>query len=134
MEHKDIAAKVIDMVKNNEKDKIMPFIKDQFDDEKELFMALIGVQIQMKEIGGGWPPVGNQITTLDEIKVYTDLATKFALEKDKLTAGKLYHNFSSFCTPNMDDGVDENYAIPAYEAAVKDLEIREELGHKGQML
>lgn len=135
MEPKDIATKVIEMVKNNEMEKIIPLIEEQFDEEKDVLNNLVSVQIQMKEIGGGYPPVGKQITTIDEIITYSDKVIDYALEKgDKLTAGKLNHNVASFCLPNMDDGVDERLIEPALKAAVKDLELREEIGEKNPML
>ncbi|MHA1953286.1 MAG: hypothetical protein ACW96U_05015, partial [Candidatus Heimdallarchaeaceae archaeon] len=67
MEPKEMAEKAIEMVKNKKIDEIVPFIVSKFDDEKEGLKALISVQIQMKEIGGGFPPVGEQIKTIDEI-------------------------------------------------------------------
>ncbi len=135
MEPKDIAAKAIEMVKSKEIEKIIPLIEEQYDEEKDVLKNLISVQIQMKEIGGGYPPVGKQITTIDEIITYSDKAINYALEKgDKLTAGKLNHNVASFCLPNMDDGVDERLIEPAYRTAVKDLELREEIGDKVPML
>jgi len=135
MELKEIAAKAIEMVKNDEIEKIIPFIEEQYDKEEDVLKNLVSVQIQMKEIGGGYPPVGKQITTIDEIIFYSDKAIGYALEKgDKLTAGKLNHNVASFCLPNMDDGVDERLIEPAYRTAVRDLEIREEIGEKVPML
>ena len=135
MEPKDIAAKAIELVKNKEMKKIIPLIEEQYDEEKDVLKNLISIQIQMKEIGGGYPPVGKQISTIDEIITYSDLAIDYALEKgDKLTAGKLNHNVASFCLPNMDDGVDKRLIVPAYRTAVKDLEIREEIGEKVPML
>ena len=135
MEPKEVAVKAIEMVKNKEIEKVIPFIEEQYDKEEDVLKNLVSVQIQMKEIGGGYPPVGKQITTIDEIIAYSDKAIDYALEKgDKLTAGKLNHNVASFCLPNMDDGVDERLIEPAYKTAVKDLEIREEIGEKVPML
>ena len=135
MEPRDLAKLALELIQDNRKEEIIPLIVNQFQEEKDKFKALIQTQIQMKEIGGGYPPVGKQIRTINEIIIYTGLAESFALDKDnKLTAGILNHNLSSFCFPNMDEGVDEGLITPGYEAAVKDLEIRIEIGEKGPML
>ncbi len=135
MEPKEMAEKAIEMVKNKKTDEIVPFIVSKFDEEKEGLKALISVQIQMKEIGGGFPPVGEQIKTIDEIIVYAEKAINYALEKgNNLTAGILNHNVASFCFPNMDDGVDERLIEPGYKAAVNDYELRKTIGDKGPML
>lgn len=135
MEPKELAKLALELIQDNRKEEIVPLIVDQFQDDKDKLKALIQTQIQMKEIGGGYPPVGKQIRTINEIIVYTNLAEKFALDNEnKLTAGILNHNLSSFCFPNMDEGVDESLITPGYEAAVKDLEIREEIGEKDPML
>ena len=135
MEPRDLAKLALELIQDNRKEEIIPLIVGQFQEEKDKLKALIQTQIQMKEIGGGYPPVGKQIRTINEIIIYTRLAEKFALDKEnKLTAGILNHNLSSFCFPNMDEGVDESLIIPGYEAAVKDLEIRIEIGEKGPML
>lgn len=130
-----MAEKAIEMVKNKKTNEIVPFIVSKFDDEKERLKALISVQIQMKEIGGGYPPVGEQIKTIDEIITYSEKAINYALEKgNNLTAGILNHNVASFCFPNMDDGVDERLVKQGYSAAVNDFEIRKKIGDKGPML
>ncbi|MCG3219883.1 MAG: hypothetical protein H7641_00755 [Candidatus Heimdallarchaeota archaeon] len=135
MEPKEMAEKAIEMVKNKKTNEIVPFIVSKFDDEKERLKALISVQIQMKEIGGGYPPVGEQIKTIDEIITYSEKAINYALEKgNNLTAGILNHNVASFCFPNMDDGVDERLVKQGYSAAVNDFEIRKKIGDKGPML
>ena len=76
MEPKDIAAKAIEMVKNKEMEKIIPLIEEQYEEE-DVLKNLVSVQIQMKEKGGGYPPVGKQITTIDEIIAYSDLAIDY---------------------------------------------------------
>ena len=135
MEPKEMAKKAIEMVKNNKTDDIVPFIISKFDEEEDGLKALVNVQIQMKELGGGYPPVGEQISTIDEIIVYAEKAIDYALEKGKnLTAGILNHNVASFCFPNMDDGVDERLIESGYKAAVSDYELRKKLGDKGPML
>jgi hypothetical protein len=135
MKTKELAKTVLDMIHNNEKDSIINFISDNLEKDVQLLKTLVNIQIQLKEIGGGYPPVGKQIETIDEIIEYTDIAVNRALEmKNKLTAGILYHNQASFCFPNMDDGVDKRLIEPGYFAAVKDYEIRKEIGKKGPML
>ncbi len=135
MEPKEIAKKFLECYKNNKSEEIIPFISNLFDDETETLKTIVSVQIQIKELGGGWPPIGKQISTMDEIFAYSDLAIKYALDKgDKLTAGKLNHNVASFCFPNMDDGVDKKFIEPGYQAAVKDLELRKAIGEKTSML
>jgi hypothetical protein len=135
VEPKEIAEKVINLIKRGYKDDILLLFTEIYSDEKEVLKGLIDVQIQIKELGGGWPEIGKQITTMDEILVYSDIAINYALDnKAKLVAGKLNHNIASFCFPNMDDGVDEKLIEPGYQAAVRDLEIREELGDKVPML
>lgn len=130
-----MAEKAIEMVKNKKTDEIVPFIVSKFDDEKEVFKALISVQVQMKEIGGGYPPVGEQIRTIDEIIEYTEKAISYALENgNTLIAGILNHNVASFCFPNMDDGVDERLIESGYKAAVNDYELRKKIGDKGPLL
>ncbi len=130
-----MAEKAIQLVKNKEIDEIIPFIISKFDNEKERLKALINVQVQMKEIGGGYPPVGEQIKTIDEIIAYSEKAIFYALEKkDNLVAGILNHNLASFCFPNIDDGVEERLIEPGYNAAVKDYELRKIIGDKGPML
>jgi len=123
-----MAEKAIKMVKNSKTDEIIPFIVSKFDDEKEGLKALISVQTQMKDIGGGYPPVGEQIKTIDEIISYSEKAIDYALEKgNKLTAGILNHNVASFCFPNMDEGVDERLIEPGYIAAINDYKLRKEI-------
>jgi hypothetical protein len=135
MEPREMAEKAIEMVKNQKSDEIVPFIVSKFNDEKEGLKALISVQVQMKEIGGGYPPVGEQITTIDEIMEFAKNAVDYALEKgNPLIAGILNHNVASFCFPNMDDGVDTRLIEPGYKAAVEDYEIRKKIGDKGPML
>jgi hypothetical protein len=135
MEPKEMAEKAIEMVKNEETDKIISFITNKFDDEKEGLKALISVQVQMKEIGGGYPPVGKQIKTIDEIIEYSEKAIQYAMEKENnLVAGILNHNVASFCFPNMDEGVEEKLIEPGYKAAIKDYELRKIIGEKGPML
>jgi len=135
MDPKEISEKFLEMYKNNKTEEIIPFITNLFEDDKEVLKAIINVQIQIKELGGGWPPVGKQITTMEEIFSYSKIATDYALKKDaKLAAGMLNHNVASFCFPNMDDGVDEKLIEPGYQAAVKDLELRKEIGEKESML
>ena len=135
MKPKEMAGNAIEMVKNKKTNEIVPFIVSKFDDEKEGLKALISVQIQMKEIGGGYPPVGEQIKTIDEIIIYSEKAINYALEKgNNLTAGILNHNVASFCFPNMDDGVDERLVKQGYSAAVNDYELRKKIGDKGPML
>jgi hypothetical protein len=135
MKTKELAKTVLDMIHNNEKDSIINFISDNLEKDVQLLKTLVNIQIQLKEIGGGYPPVGKQIETIDEIIEYTDIAVNRALEmENKLTAGILYHNQASFCFPNMDDGVDKRLIEPGYFAAVKDYEIRKEIGKKGPML
>jgi len=135
MEPRELAKLTLELIQDNRKEEIIPLIVDQFQDDKDKLKALIQTQIQMKEVGGGYPPIGKQIRTINEIIVYTELAEKFALDKEnKLTVGILNHNLSSFCFPNMDEGVDEKLITTGYEAAVKDLEIRKEIGEKGPML
>ena len=130
-----MAEKAIEMVKNKKIDDIIPFVVRNFDDEKEKLKALIDVQVQMKEIGGGYPPVGEQIKTIDEIIEYSEKAIQYALEKENnLVAGILNHNVASFCFPNMDDGVEEKLIEPGYNAAVKDYELRKIIGDKEPML
>ena len=130
-----MAEKAIEMVKNKKIDDIIPFVVRNFDDEKEKLKALIDVQVQMKEIGGGYPPVGEQIKTIDEIIEYSEKAIQYALEKENnLVAGILNHNVASFCFPNMDDGVEEKLIEPGYNAAVQDYELRKIIGDIGPML
>jgi hypothetical protein len=128
MEPEKMAEKAIEMVKSDKTDEIVPFIVSKFDDEKEGLKALVNVQTKMKDIGGGYPPIGEQIKTIDEIIIYSEKAIDYALEKEnKLTAGILNHNVASFCFPNMDDGVEDRLIEPGYEAAVKDYELRKEM-------
>ncbi len=135
MDAKDIAEKFLEMYKTSKTNDIIPYITNLLDDEKEILKTIIDVQIQLKELGGGWPPLGRQITTMEEILVYSDLAIKYALDKNaKLTAGILNHNIASFCFPNMDEGVDGKLIEPGYQAAVKDLELRKDIGEKVPML
>lgn len=135
MEPKEIAEKFLEMHENSKDKEIIPFITNLFDDDETVLKNLINTQIQIKELGGGWPPVGKQITTMEEILVYSKLAIEYALQKDaKLVAGMLNHNIASFCFPNMDDGVDETLIEPGYIAAVSDLELRKEIGDKVPML
>lgn len=135
MESKEIAEKFLEFYNNQKSEKIIPFIEKLFDDETEILKTIISVQIQIKELGGGWPSVGKQITTMDEIFTYSDLAIKYALDKgNKLAAGILNHNVASFCFPNMDDGIDEKFIEPGYQAAINDLELRKEIGEKVPML
>ena len=135
MNFKDLAKSVLEMIQNNKNDEIISFISTNLDKGVTLQKALVSIQIQLKELGGGYPPVGKQITTINEIISYTSIAVEKALEmEEKLTAGMLYHNQSSFCFPNMDDGVDEKLIEPGYLAAVKDYEIRKKIGDKGPML
>ncbi len=135
MKIKELSKTVLKMIHNNEKDNIINFISDNLDKDLQLLKALVSIQIQLKEMGGGYPPVGKQIETIDEIIEYTKLAVTTVLDmENKLTAGILYHNQASFCFPNMDDGVDERLIVPGYIAAVKDYEIRREIGKKGPML
>lgn len=135
MESKEIAERFLEMYKKNKIEEIIPFITGLFDNEEEILKKIIDVQIQIKELGGGWPPVGEQISTMKEILAYSKLAINYALDKDnKLAAGILNHNVSSFCFPNMDDGVDENFIEPGYQAAVRDLELRREIGDKVPMM
>ncbi|MCG3215302.1 MAG: hypothetical protein KAS63_01165 [Candidatus Heimdallarchaeota archaeon] len=135
MDPKELAKLSLELIQDNRIDEIIPLIVDQFQEDKDKLKALIQTQIQMKEIGGGYPPVGKQIRTIKEIITFTEIATKFALEKDnKLSAGILYHNLASFCFPNMDEGVDEKLIQPGFEAAVKDFEIRIEIGEKNPLL
>ena len=135
MEPKEIAEKFLEMHENSKDKEIIPFITNLFDDDETVLKNLINTQIQIKELGGGWPPVGKQITTMEEILVYSKLAIEYALQKDaKLVAGMLNHNIASFCFPNMDDGVDETLIESGYIAAVSDLELRKEIGDKVPML
>lgn len=135
MEPKEIAEKFLEMHENNKDKEIIPFITNLFDDDETVLKNLINTQIQIKELGGGWPPVGKQITTMEEILVYSKIAIEYALQKDaKLVAGMLNHNIASFCFPNMDDGVDETLIESGYIAAVSDLELRKEIGDKVPML
>lgn len=135
MEIKELSRNVLDKLKKGEHEGIIEYISKFFEDDKSLIKALRDIQIQLKNIGGGYPPVGKQIETIDEIIRYTDAATKFVLEKgDKLSAGVLFHNQASFCFPNMDDGVDEKLVEPGYYAAVKDYELRIEIGDKVPIL
>ncbi|MHA1201959.1 MAG: hypothetical protein ACTSQ4_05490 [Candidatus Heimdallarchaeaceae archaeon] len=135
MKINELAKTVLEMIHNNEKDSIINFISDNLEKDVQLLKTLVNIQIQLKEMGGGYPPVGKQIETIDEIIEYTDIAVNRALEmENKLTAGILYHNQASFCFPNMDDGVDKKLIEPGYFAAVKDYEIRKEIGKKGPML
>ena len=135
MEIEELAKKVLEKIHNNEKENIINFISDNLRKDVKLPKALVSIQIQLKEIGGGYPPVGKQIETIDEIIEYTEIAVNKTLEmENKLIAGILYHNQASFCFPNMDDGVDERLIEPGYFAAVKDYEIRKEIGEKGPML
>lgn len=135
MEIKELAKKVLEKIHNNEKENIINFISDNLRKDVKLPKALVSIQIQLKEIGGGYPPVGKQIKTIDEIIEYTEIAVNKTLEmENKLISGILYHNQASFCFPNMDDGVDERLIEPGYFAAVKDYEIRKEIGEKGPML
>ncbi len=132
---KEVAKMVLEKIHSNEKENIINFISDNLGEDVQLTKALVSIQIQLKEMGGGYPPVGKQIEIIDEIIEYTEIAVNRALEmEDKLTAGILYHNQASFCFPNMDDGVDERLVEPGYFAAVKDYEIRKEIGKKGPML
>jgi len=135
MKIKELAKTVLEMIHNNEKDSVINFISDNLEKDAQLLTTLVNIQIQLKEMGGGYPPVGKQIETIAEIIEYTDITVKKALEmENKLTAGILYHNQASFCFPNMDDGVEERLIEPGYFAAVKDYEIRKEIGKKGPML
>ncbi len=135
MESKEIAEKFLELYKNNKEKEIIPFISNLFDDDKAILKNLIDIQIQIKELGGGWPPIGKQITTMKEILVYSKLAIEYALGKDaKLVAGMLNHNVASFCFPNSDDGVDETLIEPGFNAAVRDYELRKEIGDKVPML
>lgn len=135
MEPKEIAEKFLEIHENSKDKEIIPFITNLFDDDETVLKNLINTQIQIKELGGGWPPVGKQITTMEEILVYSKIAIEYALQKDaKLVAGMLNHNIASFCFPNMDDGVDETLIESGYIAAVSDLELRKEIGDKVPML
>ncbi len=135
MKIKELAKTVLEMIHNNEKDSVINFISDNLEKDAQLLKTLVNIQIQLKEMGGGYPPVGKQIETIAEIIEYTEITVKKALEmENKLTAGILYHNQASFCFPNMDDGVEERLIEPGYFAAVKDYEIRKEIGKKGPML
>jgi len=131
MDSKEIAKKFLELCKDNKAGEIIPFITNLFGEDKESLKKIIDVQIQIKELGGGWPPVGKQITTMGEVLEYSKHAINYALSKDsKLAAGILNHNVASFCFPNMDDGVDEELIEPGYQAAVRDLEIRKEIGER----
>lgn len=135
MDIKEVSESVLDMIQNNKIDEIITFISANLKEGENLSKRLVTIQIQLKELGGGYPPVGKQITTIDEIIKYTDVATEKALEMgEKLIAGRLYHNQASFCFPNMDDGVEDKLIEPGYFAAIKDYEIREEIGEKGPLL
>jgi hypothetical protein len=135
MKIKELAKTVLEMIHNNEKDSVINFISDNLEKDVQFLKTLVNIQIQLKEMGGGYPPVGKQIETIHEIIEYTEITVKKALEmENKLTAGILYHNQASFCFPNMDDGVEERLIEPGYFAAVKDYEIRKEIGKKGPML
>ena len=135
MKTKELAKIVLKIIQNDEKDDIIKFISDNLEKDLQLPKALVSIQIQLKEIGGGYPPVGKQVETIDEIIDFTELAVTTVLEmEDKLTAGILYHNQASFCFPNMDDGVDVRLIEPGYSAAIRDYEIRKEIGKKGPML
>lgn len=135
MKIKELAKTVLEMIQNNEKANVINFILDNLEKDVQLPKALVSIQIQLKEIGGGYPPIGKQIDTIDEIIEYTEIAVNRVLEmENKLTAGILYHNQASFCFPNMDDGVDERLIESGYIAAVKDYEIRKEIGKKAPML
>lgn len=134
MEPKKIAEKFLEMYKENKPEEILPLIIKVFE-EDEILKKLVDVQIQIKELGGGWPPVGHQITTMQEIFSYSRLAIDFALKKDaKLIVGMLNHNVASFCFPNMDEGTDDSLIEPGYQAAIVDLEIRKEIGDKVPMM
>jgi len=135
MRIKELAKIVLEMILNNEKDSIINFISDNLEKDVQLLKTLVNIQIQLKEMGGGYPPVGKQIETIDEIIKYTEIAVNRALEMENLlTAGILYYNQASFCFPNMDVGIDERLVEQGYFAAVKDYEIRKEIGKKGPML
>ncbi|MHA1345426.1 MAG: hypothetical protein ACTSVO_05050 [Candidatus Heimdallarchaeaceae archaeon] len=135
MKIKELAKTVLEMIQKNETANIINFISDNLEKDVQLPKTLVSIQIQLKEIGGGYPPVGKQIETIDEIIEYTEIAVNKTLEmENKLTAGILYHNQASFCFPNMDDGVDDRLIEPGYTAAIKDYEIRIKIGEKGPML
>ena len=130
-----LAKTALQLIQNKQEKKIIPFFEEKFDDKRDITKALITTQIKMKDLGGGFPIVGEQIRTIHEIVVFTNIATRFALHnQEKLTAGILLHNLASFCFPNMDDGVDEKLIDIGYEAALKDLQIRKEIGEKESYL
>ncbi|GAJ12283.1 unnamed protein product, partial [marine sediment metagenome] len=81
LEPKELAKLALELIQDNRKEEILSLIIDPFTEEKEKLQALINVQIQMKEIGGGFPPVGKQIRTISEIINFTEVATKYSLEK-----------------------------------------------------
>ncbi|MBY9000524.1 MAG: hypothetical protein KGD64_06390 [Candidatus Heimdallarchaeota archaeon] len=135
MKIKELSNTVLEMIRRGDKDNLITLISDNVGTDEQLIKVLSDIQIQLKEIGGGYPPVGKQIETIDEIIEFTEIAVKIALDNEnKLAAGILYHNQASFCFPNMDDGVDTRLIKPGYFAAVKDYEIRQEIGKKGPML
>ena len=134
MEPKEIAEKFLELYKEGKTEEIIPIMTELYDDN-EVLKKIADVQIQIKELGGGWPSVGKQITTMEEIFDYSRIAIDFALDKGaKLVAGKLNHNVASFCFPNMDEGVDSKYIEPGYKAANADLKLRKDIGDKVPMM
>ena len=79
MEPKKIAQRFLEMYKENKSEEIIPLITNLSKDDKEVLKKIIDVQIQIKELGGGWPIVGKQITTIDEILTYSDLQQEYLI-------------------------------------------------------
>ncbi len=135
MEPKEIAEKVLSLIKSGNQADILLLFTEVYDNEREVLKGLVTVQNELRKLGGDWPPVGKQIETMDEIITFSKIAIEYALEMgDNLTSGKLNHNVASCCFPNMDDGVDSKYIEPGYQAALADYELRQKIDEKVPLL
>ena len=135
MEPKEMAEKVLNLVKSGNQADILLLFIENYDNERDVLTALLDVQNQLRKLGGDWPQVGKQIETMAEIIQFSQIAIGYALEnRDKLTAGKLNHNVASCCFPNMDDGVDSKFIEPGYQAALADYKLRQDIGEKVPLL
>ena len=135
MEPKEIAEKVLSLIKSGNHADVLLLLTEVYHDERDVLKGLVNVQNQLRKLGGDWPPVGKQIETIDEIIMFSKLAIDYALQMgDSLTAGILNHNVASCCFPNMDDGVDSKFIEPGYQAALADYKLRQKIDDKVPLL
>ncbi len=135
MEPKEIAEKVLSLIKSGNQADVLLLLTEVYHDERDVLKGLVNVQNQLRKLGGDWPPVGKQIETMDEIIMFSKLAIDYALQMgDSLTAGILNHNVASCCFPNMDDGVDSKFIEPGYQAALADYKLRQKIDDKVPLL